>query len=340
MITSATLTNVRGIKSGVVADLTGLTILVGPNGSGKSTVLDGIAIGTAKEPTSATDDAVQRRHSRQSTARWLFPAQLNGPSVIKVSLGSDGIRVTSLVWRGGAEATSAGRVEVSLGRPDWSSPLGTGEVRFSDSGAVGQSWADLAATNPDLQSLAVDVRFIDMRFGASGAPDLVDVLTAAKAQGRAGLARDLLKEIVPSLDTIEILKVGAGFGVGLVNAKSAVPLAVSGDGVRGLARLALELAAQPGGLVLVEEPEVHQHPKSLRMSAKVIVAAVKRGIQVILATHSLELIDNLIEFAEAEKVLEQLSVQRLLLSDGQLDTKRFPGVQAQRIRSELELELR
>lgn len=76
------------------------------------------------------------------------------------------------------------------------------------------------------------------------------------------------------------------------------------------------------------------------MSAKVIVAAVRRGIQVVLATHSLELIDNLIELADSEKLLEQLSVQRLLLADGVLDAKRFPGDQAKRIRSELELELR
>jgi hypothetical protein len=76
------------------------------------------------------------------------------------------------------------------------------------------------------------------------------------------------------------------------------------------------------------------------MSARVIVAAVKRGIQVVLATHSLEFIDNLIEFAEGEQLLEALSVQRLLLANGQLDTKQFPGDQVRRIRSELELELR
>ncbi len=334
-----TLTNLRGIKSGVLSDLTGLTILVGPNGSGKSTVLDAIAIGTAPDPTAATDEAVRRRLSRQSTARWLFPAQLNGPSVLRVSLSTYGTRVTTLTWKGSSDASSTGRVELTLERADEPGILGHGEIRFSENGAVGSSWEG-EFEDPQLLALRVDLRFIDMRFGAAGAPDLADVLTAAKAEGRAGFAREILKEIVPSLESIEILKLGQGFGVALVNEKSAVPIAVAGDGVRGLARLALELAAQPGGLVLVEEPEVHQHPKSLRMSAKVIVAAVRRGIQVVLATHSLELIDNLLEFAESTKVLDQLSVQRLLLTDGQLDTKRFPGDQAKRIRSELELELR
>jgi len=339
VITSVTLTNLRGIKSGVLSQMTGLTILVGPNGSGKSTVLDGLSIGMASEPTAAVDDAVQRRLSRQSTARWLFPAQLNGPTVVKAASKDLVTRITTLTWKGSPDS-SAGRVEVQLDRTDFGSPLGNGEIRFSSSGAVSKSWDE--PTDPETQAalIKVDTHFIDMRFGALNTPDLVDVLTAAKAEGRAGFARDILKEVVPSLETIEILKVGSGFGVGLVNEKTAVPIDVSGDGLRGLARLSLELAARADGLVLLEEPEVHQHPRSLRMSARVIVAAVKRGIQVVLATHSLELIDNLIEFAEGEQLLDSLNVQRLLLANGQLDTKRFPGDQAKRIRSELELELR
>lgn len=337
MISSVTVTNLRGIKSGALADLTPLTILVGPNGSGKSTVLDALSMGAARNPLEAVGDAVRRRLSRQSTARWLFPAQLNGPAVIHIPFAEGLARNTTLTWRGTADGAVNGQVQVSLSEPG-QVPFGNGTVSFFEGDATNGVWQELIARQVGIRS--TELRFIDMRFGAAGAPDLVDVLTAAKAEGRAAFAREILKEVVPSLDTLEILKVGQGFGVSLVNDQSGVPLAVSGDGVRGLARLALELAAQPGGLVLVEEPEVHQHPKSLRMSAKVIVAAVKREIQVVLATHSLELIDNLIEFAESEKMIDQLTVQRLLLADGQLDAKRIPGDQAKRIRSELELELR
>ncbi len=330
MISSVTVTNLRGIKSGTLADLTPLTILVGPNGSGKSTMLDALSIGVSADPARAVGEAVARRLSHQSTARWLFPAQLSGPTEISVPF-THGFRKTALAW-------SASEIDVTATRSSagFTQRMGAGTVSFSDTGTFVPKWAP----ERDLSSYSVEHRLIDMRFGATGAPDLVDVLTAAKAEGRAVFARDLMRAVVPSLENLEILKVGAGFGVALVNANAAVPVAVSGDGIRGLARLCLELAAQAGGLVLVEEPEVHQHPRSLKMSAQAIVAAVKRGIQVVLATHSLELIDSLIEAAEAEAQLEALSVQRLLLNDGLLDAKRFPGEQVRRIRSELELELR
>jgi energy-coupling factor transporter ATP-binding protein EcfA2 len=338
VISSVTVTNLRGINSGALADLTQLTILVGPNGSGKSTVLDALAIGLAKRPGDAMVDAILRRQSRESTSRWLFPAQPLGPATIRVTFHDDVARKTTLTMVGPASSTSLDRVDVAVGLAGKASgQLGTGQVTFGSTGSIGGNWSP---TSTDSGKWSPALRFIDMRFGAAQALDLVDVLTAAKSEGRATAARDLMKSVVPSLENLEILKVGQGFGVALVNERTAVPLSVSGDGIRGLARLCLELAAHAGGVVLLEEPEVHQHPRSLKMSAKAIIAAVKRGIQVVLATHSLELIDFLVEAAESEGQLGELSVQRLLLNDGVLDAKRFPGDQTKRIRGELELELR
>ena len=44
----------------------------------------------------------------------------------------------------------------------------------------------------------------------------------------------------------------------------------------------------------MEEPEVHMHPGAIRQCARAILAAVRRGIQIVLSTHSLELIDALL----------------------------------------------
>lgn len=329
MINSVTINNLRGIRTGSLGGLTGLTVLIGPNGSGKSTVLDALSIGVSATPALAVGESVRRRLSRQSTAKWLFPAQSAGATSILVPFGSFHRR-TVLEWTGNGV-----RVAVSREGPVTGS-VGAGSVEFGSRDEFSVKWQD----ERHLATVQVEHRFIDMRFGALDAPDLVDVLTAAKAEGRAGKARELLKEIVPSLETLEILKLGEGFGVAIVNERSAVPLAVSGDGVRGLARLCLELAAHRGGLVLVEEPEVHQHPRSLRMSAQAIVGAVKRDVQVVLATHSLELIDDLLECAKAESLLDSVSVQRLRLDDGTLDVRRFSGAEAAEARFELEAELR
>ncbi len=73
-----------------------------------------------------------------------------------------------------------------------------------------------------------------------------------------------------------------------------VPVAGAGSGIYAIVRLALEVAAPPGGLVLVEEPEAHQHPDVIAQTAKVLLAAARRDVQLIVSTHSLELIDALV----------------------------------------------
>ncbi|MDX8398881.1 MAG: AAA family ATPase [Gallionellaceae bacterium] len=46
------------------------------------------------------------------------------------------------------------------------------------------------------------------------------------------------------------------------------------------------LTAQPGQLVYIEQPEIHLHPSAQRAFAKVLAAAAKRGVIVIIETHS------------------------------------------------------
>src|SRR5208282_1385804 len=96
-----------------------------------------------------------------------------------------------------------------------------------------------------------------------------------------------------------------------------VPATLVGDGIQSLLRLSLELAASGGGGALLEEPEVHQHPGAIRQSARAILAAVRRNIQVVLTTHSLEMIDALLGVS-LDKDLENLSLYRLVLRNGEL----------------------
>ena len=74
--------------------------------------------------------------------------------------------------------------------------------------------------------------------------------------------------------------------------RGAIPIGVAGDGVQALVQLATEFAALPGGSVLVEEPEVYQHPAALRLTARVLLATMRRGVQIILTTHSPFLLDH------------------------------------------------
>jgi AAA15 family ATPase/GTPase len=125
----------------------------------------------------------------------------------------------------------------------------------------------------------------------------------------------------------------------LVFEDHSVPVAFAGDGLYALVQLSLELASRPQGVVLLEEPEVHEHPAAIRQAVRAILAAVRRDIQVILTTHSLELIDALLaESSEAD--LERLSLYRLELDNGRLISVRKPGPDIAFARGEIEEDLR
>jgi predicted ATPase len=44
--------------------------------------------------------------------------------------------------------------------------------------------------------------------------------------------------------------------------------------------------AKPGQLVYLEQPELHLHPRAQEQLAQILANAVKRGIQVVIETHS------------------------------------------------------
>ena len=76
-------------------------------------------------------------------------------------------------------------------------------------------------------------------------------------QGQRGGARDL----------VNIADVGFGLS-------QALPVVVA------------LLAARPGQIVYVEQPEIHLHPRAQVQLAEVLASAARRGVRVIVETHS------------------------------------------------------
>jgi predicted ATPase len=183
-----------------------------------------------------------------------------------------------------------------------------------------------------------EVRLVEPHAYDSQAP-LHQLYTHAVEQGRRKEARESISEVVPGTLDMAILTEGDAPIVHLVFANYSVPAALAGDGIQSLLRLTLELTARSGAVVLVEEPEIHQHPGALRQSARAILAAIHRGIQVVLTTHSLELIDALLAAASPED-LEKLSVYRLQLQEGILKSHRLPGAEVAFARGQIEDDLR
>ena len=147
-----------------------------------------------------------------------------------------------------------------------------------------------------------------------------------------------MTEIIPGATSIEILTEQNEPVLNVVYPDGAIPVAFAGDGIHALLRLLFELAACSGGLFLSEEPEAHQHPGAIRQSIRAILAAV-RDVQVVLTTHSLELIDILLAEAKPDD-LEKLSLFRLKLQDGALASSRLAGKDVAFARNQIQDDLR
>ena len=91
----------------------------------------------------------------------------------------------------------------------------------------------------------------------------------------------------PLDDTQVEIKVGRLMHSDKGGAKDLVNIADVGFGVsQTLPVLVALLIAEPGQLVYIEQPEIHLHPRAQYSMAQLLSEAAKRGVQVIIETHS------------------------------------------------------
>ncbi len=302
MIKSIQIKRLRGVREGRLDDLTPLVVLVGPNGAGKSTVLDALLLGSSVDPVVALQIQSLRRPGLAD--RWLFHR----------SEGEIGCIAT--VQPNPAAKSQERHVHLAL-----------------QSQRHGQQAHVKTHNGPSLRCRVVDSRLL-----AHQEP-LHKLWTEAVRVGRRKQVEQLVGEVVPGLESIEILTEGDTPVLHFVFADHSIPVASAGDGAQMVLRFCLELASKEVDVVLLEEPEAHQHPGAIRQSAKAVWAAVRQGVQVVISTHSLELIDFLLGEA-GEEDIEKLSVYRLALEDGKLLSNRLTGAEARFSRVQIEDDLR
>ena len=348
MIESVEIHKLRGIQRGELVGLTPLTVLVGPNSSGKSTVLDALLIAASISPGDAVGRAVRRRTERDADARWLLWRQgEDGAAVLNTRTSQGDWRECTLSVPPAPPASLVNRLAAQGAQGPYACVdtycshngqlLVTAVTAFSSDNRY--EFSHEPERPQDSLKLVPHVSLLDMR-GRERATPLPSLYTSTVTQGRREHVLELLRDIIPGLRSIEILVTPRNEPVlHLVFQHGSVPVALAGDGIRTMLRLSLELATRSQGLVLIEEPEVHQHPRALHQSAKALLASVRRGLQVVLSTHSLELIDALLLEATQED-LQRFSVYRLKLNEGELVSSRLSGDGLAFARTQIEEDLR
>jgi hypothetical protein len=93
-----------------------------------------------------------------------------------------------------------------------------------------------------------------------------------------------------------------------------------GDGVKHAVAILSIILGVDISLLLLEEPEMHQHPKTFSYLAKSLSSlTAKTKTQIVITTHNLELIDAFLDtFKE-----EDISLYHLSLRDGKLDARKI-----------------
>jgi energy-coupling factor transporter ATP-binding protein EcfA2 len=333
VISAVDIKSFRGIHEGTIKDLTPLVVLVGPNGAGKSTVIEAILIGASPVTAEAIVQVIRRHEAGGTGLRWLL-------------------------WKGGVAteqtqitvATSSGKNRACRLQLDRGAPEGQTRISFwvTDSGVLLEAggWV-LGMKNTYHSHGSLGFRPLDglqevnlaEGYQTQFQRPLHKLFTKSVELGRRGQSKEIIKDVFPEVTNVEILTEHDAPILHLVFDEYSVPANLAGDGIQSLLRLTLELGASSGGAALLEEPEVHQHPGAIRQSARAILAAVRRDIQVILTTHSLELIDSLIAESSSED-LKRLSLYRLVLENGVLKSSRLPGPDVAFARGQIEDDLR
>lgn len=339
MIRSVEISGLRGITGGKLDEFTPLVILVGPNNSGKSTVLDALLIGAKPNVNEAIKTVVDRRQGLDFKARWLVNNKAH-PKHIHIGIVTSGnqFRATDLLIsiRSDASLLITGSITVQntiLEDHAEISPTNIAPMGFKDN----DMW-DNGIIHSELDDIS-DIHIVDPEMGTDLAP-LYTVYSRVVAQGRRKEVRNLLSDLLPEVEDIIVLTEGDKPLLFLEYSSGAIPVAMAGEGIQSLVRTVLELAALPGGVILLEEPEVHQHPAALYQTARAIWAAIRRGIQVFLSTHSMDLIDALLFEVTDGVELEKLSLYRLNLRQGCLVSSRVPGADVAFARGEIGDDLR
>jgi hypothetical protein len=359
VISSLKIEAFRGVREGLVEGLSPISILVGPNNSGKSTCLEAAlmpCLGDSAEDAARIllrrggppHDALQhvvtegtarfevRGHfeiaRRKTPVDLIITYLVIGGDVsepkdrhdLETVQGIDASFLVNLHLGSSAFRTSDGRREQVYASDD--------DVTVDKLGRQGRY--QTGRINSFIPAILVDVEAIR----AQGAQE--DAYSRIERARKVDTVVRALQRSMPHLKDLRILKSGPDFLLHtFCGDAQPIPAYLAGDGLKRFLELAAAIVDTQNGVVLLEEPEAYQHPRYMTELVTLVLNAAKAGTQIILSTHSIELIDLLLHAPEAEG-LAYPTVHRLRLVDGKLASVAIDREKAISARDDLLQDLR
>jgi len=334
----------RGLRQASLTDFAEINVFVGRNGSGKSSLLE--ALYTALKPHEGLGYVVKRRGwFGLASAEALFHGR-GKEARVKASFG-DGTWEEVTIRRGmpivdhldtlkakGLDISKLYALDLSLkGRV-------AGDVIF---------YVDSSGRHSPIL-LGEDIRavhnavFIDWNSAyAYGTPEeaYATMMEEGGEEAKEAVVKTLQAEY-EELRDITVLRAHGKWVLHLVFRERAIPYYAAGDGIRHALMYLMAVFTSKEAVLLMEEPELHTHPRLMEVVASSIIHTHReRRNQVFLSTHSLELIEMLIEQAEKLGLKDQdLKIYRLALKNGVLYSKVYTLSEALDAVKKLEWDLR
>ncbi|RLG22736.1 hypothetical protein DRN85_10410 [Methanosarcinales archaeon] len=118
------------------------------------------------------------------------------------------------------------------------------------------------------------------------------------------LAEDLERELIKGKIVVRTLDSYTYPEIQYRFSDTDIPLHRSSSTVSELAPLILYLKyiVEQGSVLIIEEPEAHLHPKNQRILARFLVKLIRRGVNIIITTHSEYLLEQLSNFIMLGKI--------------------------------------
>ncbi|MBL8679536.1 MAG: AAA family ATPase [Myxococcales bacterium] len=336
----------RGVRHGVVDGLSPLSILVGPNNCGKSTVLEALVLSWMSwAAPSNVPKFVRRRGGPIKDALKTFVHGSSQPLTTSVTIASASGSVKSSISRpavlskdGIAQITTQG-LRGNLFEFEVEAKFHDGSISryrlYCDSSGKQARGQKLSIGEPR----AVSLSFVDVNT-VRGPAELEAEYSRLEKWGRLDDAIAALRVSMPDLKDLRILQVDDDFILHITHKNQPpTPAYLAGDGFKRFLALAAALFDGEDEVLALEEPESYLHPRYVRELVALLHAQVRKGKQVILCTHSHELIDQLLTDEEGQPPIDA-TVHRLRLHEGELRSVAVSASDARLLRAELFEDLR